>query len=80
MSSTSQVPGPAPGAGGVRALDRASAIAKGVAQVMFQANAWTGLVFLAGLFVGGWQFGVFGLLGTVVATLTAALLGVSWTD
>ncbi len=56
------------------------AIARGVAQVEFQTSPWTGLVFLVALFVGGWQFGVFGLLGTVVATLTAALFGVSWKD
>ncbi|GAB2844171.1 urea transporter [Actinocorallia aurea] len=37
-------------------------------------------MFLVALFVGGWQFGVFGLLGTVVATLTALVLGVSWRD
>ncbi|MEU1734503.1 urea transporter [Streptosporangium sp. NPDC020145] len=55
-------------------------ILKGVAQVIFQANPWTGLAFLIALFVGGWRFGLFGLLGTVVATLTAYLLGVSWAD
>ncbi|WP_460303451.1 urea transporter [Actinocorallia aurea] len=36
---------------------------RGIAQVDFQANPWTGLVFLVALFVGGWQFGVFGLHG-----------------
>ena len=55
-------------------------IPRGIAQVDFQSNYWTGLIFLLALFVGGWQFGVFGLLGTVVATLTASLLGVSRTD
>lgn len=55
-------------------------ILRGVAQVVFQPNPWVGLVFLVALFVGGWRFGVFGLLGTVTATLTAHLLGVSWSD
>ncbi|SNR24662.1 urea transporter [Actinomadura mexicana] len=63
-----------------RGLDHLLTIPKGIAQVDFQPNHWTGLIFLAALFVGGWQFGVFGLLGTVVATLTAYLLGVSWRD
>ncbi|MFI6452377.1 urea transporter [Streptosporangium amethystogenes] len=55
-------------------------IPRGVAQVDLQPNQWTGLIFIVALFVGGWQFGVFGLLGTVVATITAYLFGVSWTD
>ncbi|QXJ22319.1 urea transporter [Actinomadura graeca] len=53
-------------------------VPRGVAQVEFQPNYWTGLLFVIALFVGGWQFGVFGLLGTVVATVTAYLLGVPW--
>ncbi|MFI7043067.1 urea transporter [Streptosporangium sandarakinum] len=63
-----------------RGLDFLRTVPKGVAQVDFQSSLWTGLVFLLALFVGGWRFGVFGLLGTVVATLTAYLLGVSWPD
>ncbi|RMI38302.1 urea transporter [Actinomadura harenae] len=50
-------------------------ILRGIAQVDFQPNHWTGLIFLIALFAGGWQYGVFGLLGTVAATLTASLLG-----
>ncbi|MEV5824137.1 urea transporter [Spirillospora sp. NPDC052242] len=51
-------------------------IPRGVAQVDFQSSDWTGLLFILALFVGGWQFGVFGLLGTLTATVTASLLGV----
>ncbi|ROO85519.1 urea transporter [Actinocorallia herbida] len=80
MSSAAVPSGPVPPASGRRGLDYLLTIPKGVAQVDFQANPWTGLVFLVALFVGGWQFGVFGLLGTVVATLTAHVLGVSWHD
>ncbi|WP_279483749.1 urea transporter [Actinomadura sp. GC306] len=58
--------------------DAALTIPRGVAQVDFQSNYWTGLIFVIALFAGGWQFGVFGLLGTVTATLTAHLLGVTW--
>ncbi|MBO2442714.1 urea transporter [Actinomadura nitritigenes] len=59
-----------------RIRDGVLAILRGVAQVDFQPGHWTGLIFLAALFVGGWQFGAFGLLGCVTATLTAWLLGV----
>ncbi|MFI6483801.1 urea transporter [Nonomuraea sp. NPDC050663] len=55
-------------------------ILRGIAQVDFQSSPWTGLVFLVALFAGGWQFGVFGLLGTVAATVTARLFGVSWSE
>ncbi len=54
------------------------AIPRGVAQVDFQPSYWTGLIFLIALFVGGWEFGAFGLLGCVTATLTAWLFGVPW--
>ncbi|GAA4236470.1 hypothetical protein GCM10022254_46180 [Actinomadura meridiana] len=60
-----------------RLLDAALTIPRGVAQVDFQSSYWTGFIFIIALFVGGWQFGVFGLLGTAVATLTAFLLGVA---
>ncbi|WP_312875015.1 urea transporter [Actinomadura litoris] len=58
-----------------RPQDAVTAILRGIAQVDFQPNHWTGLIFLAALFVGGWRFGVFGLVGTVTATATAYLLG-----
>lgn len=61
-----------------RPLDAVLTIPRGVAQVDFQSNYWTGLIFLIALFAGGWRFGVFGLLGTVAATVTAYLLGVTW--
>ncbi|WP_232835656.1 urea transporter [Actinocorallia populi] len=79
-SASPDQPGEGPHPSGRRGVDDLLTIPKGVAQVDFQSNPWTGLIFLLALFVGGWQFGVFGLLGTVVATLTAYLLGVSWKD
>lgn len=60
-----------------RLLDAVLSIVRGVAQVEFQPSHWTGLIFIIALFTGGWQFGVFGLLGTAAATLTAYLLGVA---
>ena len=51
-------------------------VLRGLGQVMFQNSPLTGLLFLAGLFVGGWQFGAYGLLGTAAATLAARWFGV----
>jgi len=61
----------------VKTSDLPLAILRGVGQVDFQADYRTALCFVVALFVGGWQFGVFGLLGAAVATLTAVLLGVA---
>lgn len=63
-----------------RILDHLLTVPRGIAQVEFQSDHRTGLVFLLALFAGGWRFGLFALLGTVVATLTAYLLGVRWRD
>lgn len=51
-------------------------ILRGFGQVMFQNSPITGLLFLIGVFGGGWQFGVSALLGTAASTLTAHWLGV----
>jgi len=77
-SSPLEPPGGGHRSGGRRALDHLLTIPRGVAQVDFQPGYQTGLIFIVALFVGGWQFGVFGLLGTVVATVTAYLFGVTW--
>ncbi|MEU4579101.1 urea transporter [Nonomuraea sp. NPDC023979] len=50
---------------------------RGVGQVEFQTDYRTAACFVVALFAGGWQFGVFGLVGAVAATLTAWFLGVS---
>lgn len=52
------------------------AVLRGFGQVMFQNSPITGAFFLAGLFVGGWEFGVYALLACVVSTGTARWLGV----
>jgi urea transporter len=51
-------------------------VLRGIGQVMFQNSPLTGLLFLIGLFGGGWEFGVYALLGTGVSTLMAHWLGV----
>jgi urea transporter len=49
---------------------------RGVGQVMFQNSPISGLLFVIGLFVGGWQFAAYAILGTAASTLTARWLGV----
>ncbi len=51
-------------------------VLRGCGQVMFQNSPITGLFFFAGLFVGGLEFGLYGVFGTAVSTATARWLGV----
>ena len=48
---------------------------RGVGQVMFQNNPITGLLFLVGIFINSYKYGLTALLGLVVATFAAYLLG-----
>jgi urea transporter len=48
---------------------------RGIGQVMFQNNPITGLLFLVGIFSNSYEYGLTALLGLVVATLAAHLLG-----
>jgi len=47
---------------------------RGVGQVMLQNNPITGLLFLVGIFVNSFEYGLSALLGLVVATLAARFL------
>ncbi|MCX6751676.1 MAG: urea transporter [Candidatus Nomurabacteria bacterium] len=49
-------------------------ILRGVGQVMLQENAWTGLLFLIGIFYNSWIFGLGALLGNIISTLFAKYL------
>lgn len=58
---------------------------RGAGQVMFQNNAWSGLLFLAGIFWGAYESGTGhvawgALLGLAVATLTGYTLGLTRKD
>lgn len=47
---------------------------KGIGQIMLQENAWTGLLFLIGIFCGSLQMGLGAILATLCGTLTAKVL------
>lgn len=49
----------------------AKLILHGLSQVMLQENKWTGLLFLIGLFIGSWKFGLAAILAVISGTLTA---------
>ncbi|MDB4894957.1 MAG: yut [Firmicutes bacterium] len=57
---------------------RASVV--GVAQVFFINNVWTGLIFLAAIFWNNPVYGVAAAIGTLAATATAYLIGISGED
>lgn len=48
---------------------------RGVGQVMFQNNAYSGLLFLVGIFYHSWPLGIAAILGAALSTSTARLLG-----
>lgn len=56
------------------------AILRGVGQVMFQNNSYSGALFLIGIFYNSWLLGVAALLGTIISTLVALLLKYSNKD
>ncbi|OTG65557.1 urea transporter [Acinetobacter silvestris] len=56
------------------------AVLRGVGQVMLQNNSYTGLLFLAGIFYNSIVLGCAALLGSIVSTGTAQLLGVERTS
>lgn len=49
-------------------------IFRGIGQVMFQNNAFTGILFLIGIFYAFWLSGIGALIGVSVGTFTAILL------
>ena len=51
-----------------------NAIANGIGQIMLQENKWTGLFFIAGLFIGNWQYAVAAIVAAAVGTMLAIVL------
>src|SRR5690606_2723883 len=54
------------------------AILRGIGQVMFQNNSYTGMLFLIGIFYNSWLLGLVAILGTVISTFSAKLLRYSF--
>lgn len=55
-------------------------LGRGVGQVMFQNNALSGLLMLAGIFVNSWQMGVLAVSGNIISTLAAYFSGYTRDD
>jgi urea transporter len=51
-----------------------NSVLRGGGQVFLQENRWTGLLFLMGLTIGNWRYGLAALLASVVGTAFACLL------
>ncbi|MGW8124012.1 urea transporter [Roseivirga echinicomitans] len=49
-------------------------ILRGIGQVMFQNNIYSGLLFLVGIAYNSWSLGLAALFGTIISTVTAQLL------
>lgn len=47
---------------------------RGIGQVMFQNNIYSGMLFLVGIFYNSWLLGVAALIGTMISTITAQIL------
>ena len=55
-------------------------ILRGIGQVMFQNNIYSGTLFLVGIFYNSWLLGLAALLGTIISTGSAHLLKYSKED
>lgn len=55
-------------------------IIRGIGQVMFQNNIYSGILFLVGVFFNSWLLGLAALIGTIISTGTAQILGYSKDD
>lgn len=49
-------------------------ILRGIGQVMFQNNIYSGILFLGGIFYNSWLLGLAALLGTIISSGTALIL------
>ena len=50
-------------------------LGRGIGQVMFQNNAFSGLLMLIGIFLNSWEMGILALSGNIISTLTAYFFG-----
>jgi len=55
-------------------------VLRGIGQVMFQNNTYSGVLFLAGIFYNSWLLGLGALFGTIISTCAAQVLSYSKDD
>lgn len=55
-------------------------ILRGIGQVMFQNNIYSGALFLSGIFYNSWLLGLGALFGTIISTVAAHVLGYAKED
>jgi urea transporter len=51
-----------------------------VSQVVLVDNPWAGALILVGLFIAGWRVGLAAVLGSVVGSATAVIMGEPWSE
>jgi urea transporter len=51
-----------------------------VSQVVLVDNLWSGALILLGLFIANWKVGIAALVGSVVGSLTAIVMGEPWSE
>ncbi|QMW66079.1 urea transporter [Mumia sp. ZJ1417] len=54
----------------------ASTLPRGVSEIFFQNNVWTGLLIIAGFFFADWQMALLVVIGAVCSTVAGALMRV----
>ena len=48
-------------------------ISRGIGQVMFQNNAFSGILMLSGILYSSWQLALLAITGNIISTATAAV-------
>ena len=46
-------------------------ISRGIGQVMFQNNAFSGILMLSGILYSSWQLALLAIIGNIISTATA---------
>jgi len=57
----------------VRSLNWIAAASRGLGQIYFQANVWTGLAVLAGFAIANWRMAALAVVGLLFSTLSGVL-------
>lgn len=57
----------------VRTLNWIAATSRGLGQIYFQANAWTGMAVLAGFAIANWRMAALAIVGLLFSTLSGVL-------